>query len=255
MNMILLTTDTVVHIFGIKIQEPVTTFTDLIVSVVCFIAFIRLLKINRIELHFKLITWFFLSMGIATTFGGLIGHGFIYLFQVEWSLPEWFTNFFSLKFVEEADPVSPWKLPGWLTSMLSISLLERASIEYAKPLLHPKLRKTMDWANIIELLTFMTLTFSSLNFKFVEIHSAFGLLVINTPLHLYVYWKSRSDGSRFMLFGLGFAITSALFFMNEWSFHRWFNYLDMSHSLMAFGAYFFYQAALRLNLDKNVKLL
>ena len=109
----------------------------------------------------------------------------------------------------------------------------------------------MDWAKIIELLIFMTLTFSSLNFKFVEIHSAFGLLVINTPLHLYVYWRSQSEGSKFMLIGLGFATTSALFFMNEWSFHKWFNYLDMSHTLMAFGAYFFYQSALRLYLKQK----
>ena len=98
----------------------------------------------------------------------------------------------------------------------------------------------------------MTLTFSSLNFRFVELHSAFGLLVINTPLHLYVYWKTRGEGSKYMLIALSFAITSALFFMNEWSFHKWFNYLDMSHTLMAFGAYFFYLTALRLKLSKEV---
>ncbi len=252
MIMILIDTDTLIHIFGIKILEPVTTFTDLIVSFICLLSFIRLLKINKIEHHFKLITWFFLTMGIATAFGGLIGHGFLYLFQTEWHLPIWFTNIFSLPMIENASVVSPWKLPGWLTSMLAISLLERASIEFAKPLLHPRLRKIMDWANIIELLIFMTLTFSSLNFKYVELHSAFGLLIINTPLHLYVYWKNRSEGSKYMLFGLGFAITSALFFMNEWSFHKWFNYLDTSHTLMAFGAYLFFLAALRLNLKRNV---
>lgn len=252
--MILLSTDTVIHIFGIKILEPVTTLTNLLVSFVCFLSFFRLLKINKIELHFKLINWFFLTMGLATALGGLMGHGFLYLFQTDWQLPEWFTNIFSLTMIENASVESPWKLPGWLTSMLSISLLERASIEYAKPLLHPRLRKTMDWANIVELLIFMTLTFSSLNFKFVELHSAFGLLIINTPLHLYVFWKTRGEGSKYMLIALGFAITSALFFMNEWSFHKWFNYLDMSHTLMIFGAYFFYEAALRLTLKEKEPL-
>ena len=222
--MIILSVDTVIHIFGIKILEPVTTFTDLIVSAVCFVSFARLLKLNKPELHFKLLNWFFLTMGIATAFGGLIGHGFLYLFSFA------------------------WKLPGWLTSMLSISLLERASIEYAKPLLKPKWRKVMDWANIIELLTFMTLTFSTLNFKFVEVHSAFGLLVINTPLHLYVFWKTRGEGSKIMLIAISFAMLSALIFMNEISIHKWFNYLDLSHILMAFGAYYFYRAARKFNL-------
>jgi len=244
---IVLSTDTLINIYGILVLEPVTTLTDLIVSFVCFISFYRLMKLNRTELHFKLISIFFLTMGLATAFGGLIGHGFLYLFQTEWHLPAWFTNLFSIPIIENAIGVSPWKLPGWLTSMLSISLLERASIEYAKPLLHPRLRKTMDWANIIELLIFMTLTFSTLNFRFVELHSSFGLLVINTPLHLYIFWKTRSEGSKYMLFGLGFAIASAIFFTNEWSFHKWFNYLDMAHTLMAFGAYFFYQSAKRLH--------
>lgn len=244
--MILLNKNTTIHIFDLKILEPVTTLTDLIVSLVCFLAFFRLLKLNKSQLHFKLITWFFLTMGTATAFGGLIGHGFLYLFQSEWHLPEWFTHIFSLPMIENANGVSPWKLPGWLTSMLSISLLERASIEYAKPELHPRIRKTMDWANIVELLIFMTLTFSSLNFRFVELHSAFGLLIINTPLHLYVFWKSRTDVSKYMLVGLSFAIASALFFKNHWSIHTWFNYLDISHALMAFGAYFFYQSAKRM---------
>jgi hypothetical protein len=222
--MILLAADTYIDIFGIRVLEPMTTLTDLMVSAVCFYAFFHLRRINRPELHFKFMNWFFFTMGLATALGGLIGHGFLYLFSFA------------------------WKLPGWLTSMLSISLLERASIEYAKPLLHKRFRKFMDWANVIELAIFMVLTFSTLNFRFVEIHSAFGLLVVNTPLHLYVYWKTRSKGSGIMLIGIGFAMLSALIFMNEVTLHKWFNYLDFSHVLMTFGAYFFYRAALNFKL-------
>jgi hypothetical protein len=110
-------------------------------------------------------------MGLATMLGGLIGHAFLYAFSFG------------------------WKLPGWLMSMLSISLLERASIEYAKPLLSRKLRKFMDWANINELITFMSLTFIFLDFRFVEIHSAFGLLIVNTPLYIYIFVKTRNKVS------------------------------------------------------------
>lgn len=226
--MLLLAADTYIHLFGIKILEPVTTLTDLVVSAVCFYAFYNLRKINRPELHFKFLNWFFLSMGIATTFGGLIGHGFLYLFSFG------------------------WKLPGWITSMLAISLLERASIEYAKPLLNKKFRVFMDWANIIELLVFMILTFSTLNFRFVEIHSAFGLLIVNTPLHLYVFYRTKSRASFMMLTGIAFASLSALIFMNEISLHTWFNHLDISHLFMAMGAWFFFRAGLIFNLKSSL---
>ncbi|MBE0655537.1 MAG: hypothetical protein IH594_17180 [Bacteroidales bacterium] len=51
-----------------------------------------------------------------------------------------------------------------------------------------------------------------------------------------------------MLVAIGFAMLSALVFMNELSIHTWYNYLDISHTLMAFGAYFFYRAAKKLEL-------
>jgi Family of unknown function (DUF6962) len=211
--------ETAIIFFGLLISEPVTSITDLFVSAVCFNAFISLKKKNEPLLHFKLINWFFFTMGLATLFGGLIGHAFIYAFSFG------------------------WKLPGWLMSMLSISLLERASIEYAKPLLPKKLRKFMDWANIIELVTFMSLTFSFLDFRFVEIHSAFGLLAVNTPLYIFIYFKTKNKTSKFMITAISFAMLSALVFMNKISIHKWFNHLDLSHILMAIAAYFFFQGA------------
>jgi hypothetical protein len=211
--------ETSINIFGILILEPVTSLTDLLVSAVCFYAFFNLKKKNESSLHFKLINWFFLTMGLATMLGGLIGHAFLYAFSFG------------------------WKLPGWLMSMLSISLLERASIEYAKPLLSRKLRKFMDWANIIELITFMSLTFIFLDFRFVEIHSAFGLLIVNTPLYIYIFVKTRNKVSIFMLVAISIAILSAIAFMNEISIHIWFNHLDLSHTLMAMAAYFFFKGA------------
>ncbi len=216
-----------IRVFGLLILEPVTTLTDLLVSAVCFYAFTRLYLKHNKETHLKLFTGFFFSMGFATAFGGLIGHGFMYAFSFA------------------------WKLPAWLTSMVAISLLERASIEFAKPLLKKRFRIFMDWANIVELIIFLVLTFSSLNFFFVEVHSAFGLLIINTPLHIYIYLRRKNTGSIWMLTAIGFAMLSAIIFMNEIAISKWFNHFDISHSLMAIGAYFFYRAGLSLQLQKG----
>ncbi|MCU0369089.1 MAG: hypothetical protein MUF39_09695, partial [Cyclobacteriaceae bacterium] len=98
-----------ISIYNIRIDEPINTLTDLIVSAVCFYAFFRLKKsglTGRTQLYFRM---YFLLLGIATLFGGIIGHGFLYVFSFA------------------------WKLPGWIVSMLSVAFIERSSIEHAKP--------------------------------------------------------------------------------------------------------------------------
>jgi uncharacterized membrane protein len=211
-----------ITVFGLRIDEPVTTFTDLIVSAVCFYAFYRLHTIPiRNKVHWNL-KYYFLSMGFATLIGGLIGHGFLYLFSFE------------------------WKLPGWLTSMFSIALLERASIQYARPLIKPKVARFFARMNIIELTTFVIITFSTLNFFFVEVHSAYGLLVIVTSFNLVVYRARQTKASKLFLVAVGISAISALIFMNEMGFSPWFNHFDISHLLMALSAFTFYKGSMKM---------
>lgn len=208
-----------VEFFGLRIDEPVTTATDLVVTAVCFFAFYQLHKIpvkNNVHWNLK---YYFLSMGFATLFGGLIGHGFFYLFPFA------------------------WKLPGWLTSMFSIALLERASIMYARPLIKPKVGKFFAWMNLVELATFVVITLVTLNFFFVEVHSAYGLLVVVTSFNLFVYMKNRSEASRLFLIAVVISSISALIFMNKIGFCAWFNHYDISHLLMALSAFLFYKGS------------
>jgi len=231
--------------FGLRIDEPITTLTDLLVSFVCFYAFIKLNKIdvrNKVHLYLR---YYFLSMGIATAIGGLVGHGFLYLFDTQWQSSEKIISFLGKIFGEELlkDIANPWKLPGWLTSMFSIALVERASIEYARPLINKKVGTFFAWLNVIELLTFVTITFSTLNFFFVEVHSAYGLLIVVTTFNIIVYKKTRKKGSKLFLIAIGFSSIGALFFMNKWGLGPWFNHFDISHIFMTFSAIFFYKGA------------
>jgi hypothetical protein len=208
-----------IYIYNLRINEPVTTITDLMVSAVCYYAFIRLSADKNPPKTLVYLKYYLLVMGIATTLGGLLGHGFLYVF--EYSLV--------------------WKLPGWLVSMISIALVERASIEHAKKIIPQKLGTFFSWLNIIELITFITITFSTVNFFFVEVHSAYGLLVVVTSFNFYVYWKKRDLTSKNFLIAVGFAAVSALIFMNEWGIFKWFNHSDISHCLMTISAWFFYR--------------
>ena len=179
----------------------------------------------------RFLRYYFLTMGLATALGGIVGHGFLYAFDA-WVL----TNFV----------VSPWKLPGWLVSMFSITLVERASIEYTRPIIHPKLGVLFTWINIIELLVFIVIAVATLNFFFVQVHAAYGLLFVVSSLNLYVFIKRKTLSSKLFLLAVGFAAIGALVYLNEWSISIWFNHFDISHVFMAISAYTFYRGGKRL---------
>jgi hypothetical protein len=208
--------------FGIRIDEPITTLTDVLVAIVCFYAFFRLMRIpsqHRIKTYLLL---YFLGMGIATFIGGVIGHGFLYAFSFA------------------------WKLPGWISSMLAVMLIERAAIEHAVKVAPPKAVRIFKWVNVIELLTFMTLTFVTLNFRFVEIHSAYGIMFIVGSYSVYMYWKSKSKASKIFIWAVVFAVISSIIYLQEWSIDIWFNYLDAAHTLMAVAAFIFYKGSIEM---------
>ena len=218
-----------IYFAGIRIDEPVVTFTDLIVSVLCLYFFYRLQKSGKKERVFLYFKIYFLNMGVATLLGGLIGHAFLYNF-----------TFY-------------WKLPGWIMSMISIMFVERAAIEHTRIWLSESIIKVFRVVNILEFLTFLTLTITTLNFFFVEFHSGYGLMFVVLSLEGFLFWKTKNSASRLMLVGVGFAALAALFFMNKISPHQWFNYLSISHVFMAIAATFFYLGTLRIDMSLKRK--
>lgn len=234
-----------ITLFNIRIDEPVVMLTDIIVSIVCFYALYKLSKYpvkTKVHLYFK---YYFLSMGIATFIGGVIGHGFLYAFDTQWELSQEWIDFVT-RFLPENKmnaAANPWKLPGWLTSMFAVMLVERASIEYARKLIKPWLGTFFAWFNVFELLFFVAITFSTLNFFFVEVHTFYGFMVIVLSFNSIIFYKTRSKGSMMFLVAVGFAAVAALFFMNQWGISKWFTHFDLSHTFMALSAWFFYRGA------------
>ena len=215
-----------IYIAGIRIDEPIVTITDLLVSFLCFLFAYKLFRSGKSERVFTYFKIYFLVMGIATALGGLIGHAFLYNF-----------SFY-------------WKLPGWITSMISIMFVERAAIEHTRIQLAPKIVKVLGVINIIEFLTFLTLTIVTLEFFYVEFHSGYGLMFVVLSLEGFLFIKTRTKASGLLLIGVFFAAVAALFFMNKISPHPWFNYLSLSHVMMAVAALFFYLGARRIDMSE-----
>lgn len=214
-----------IHVLGLRIDEPVVTATDLLVSALCFIYAYKIHQWNKKEkvyLYFKL---YFLLMGVATALGGLIGHAFLYAFSFH------------------------WKLPGWITSMISIMFVERAAIEHTKIWLKKSIVNSLLTINIIEFIVFLTLTIVTLDFFYVEFHSGYGLMFVVLSMEVILLIKTKNQASKLILTGVAFAAIAALFFMNEISPHQWFNYLSVSHVLMAVAATFFYLGTRKIDMS------
>lgn len=218
------------YILGVRILEPVTTGTDVLVSVVCLIAFFRLTgRVRAVPgtggVFFRAITlirYYFLLMGIATMIGGVIGHGFLYLFSFA------------------------WKLPGWITSMVAVMLLERASIDQLRLTISERWMRGLSVVNVVELTTFMFLTLVTLNFRFVEIHSAYGILFVVGSLQLFALLRGGSRAARTFLIAIVWAALSGIVYIGELGMSVWFNHYDLSHTLMAIANWEFYLGARRL---------
>ena len=214
-----------IHLLGIRIDEPVVTITDLLVTVVCFVSAWKIHKSGKKERTFLYFKIYFFTMGIATLLGGLIGHAFFYLF-----------SFY-------------WKLPGWIMSMISIMFVERAAIEHTRIWLSNSVVRVLGVINVIEFLTFLTLTITSLNFFYVEFHSGYGLMFVVLSLEGFLFLKTKNTAGKYLLTGVAFAALAAFFFMTKISPHQWFNYISVSHVLMAVAAAFFYIGTTKIDMS------
>lgn len=213
-----------IEIFGFTISEPTTFITDLFVAMVCFYAYWRLNKEgkkndNNVFLYTKI---FFLFLGSAAVWGGAMGHGFIHIFS------------------------QVWKLPGWFMSMIAVGFLERASISHANRLISPKLGRFFLVLNAVELITLFIITGYTMHFKFVELHSAYGFLIVIFSFHLYTYIKTKDRGSWWMLINTLVLLVVVFIFNYPIIIHEFFNHRDLAHMFMCLSCYLIMVAALNL---------
>ncbi len=211
-----------IEVFGITIMEPMVTFTDLWITAVCVYALVKLTRLNKKGKVHQYMRWYFGIMALATFLGGILGHAFQYAVGL------------------------PWKLPGWLISMLAVMAIERATIIHAAPVINNRFARFLEVANVIELVTFAVITFITVDFFYIKVHSAYGLGLVVLPLHFLVYWRTRNEGSRIIFLSVIFTTLAAFFYTSEISLHIWFNHLDLAHTVMAIGLFFFYQGAKKL---------
>lgn len=211
--------------FGIRIDEPVTVATDLVLAAINLYAFFQLGK-QQPSTTLRFLRLYFLLMAIATTLGGLVGHGFLYALSTK------------------------WKFPGWFVSMVAINLLERAMISWSRGFLKGSQHHFFSIVNIVELIVFSVLAFTTLNFRFVEAHTAYGVMVFVAGFAVFNYRKRGGHGraaARYLLYAVGFAAVGGLFFIFRIGMDEWFTHADTSHVFLWFSSWSFFRAAKRMS--------
>lgn len=213
-----------IDIFGLRVDEPVTTLTDLMVSAVCLYAFFQLKRYKIDHRVYILFRGYFLCMAISTFIGGIVGHGFLYALAPQ------------------------WKFLGWGLSMVAINLMERVMIAYSRSFMPPKVTSFFSIFNIIELIVFAILAFTTLQFRYVEIHTAYGLTVFVFGFSLYHYFwkKNRTRMISYLMWSVGFAACASVFFLTKTGVSVWFNHVDISHIFLCLSAYMFFLASKRM---------
>ena len=214
-------------LLGVRIAEPVTSATALMVSAVCWYAWCRLGRSAPANEVVWLARSFFLLLGLATFLGGLVGHAFLYRFT--------FT----------------WKAPGWILSMAGIVALERAAIVHARPLMAPAWGQAFSVLNVVEFALVLYLALATLDFRIVEIHAAYGLVVVVGLFEGYVFAKTRDPGSRSVLAAVLVATVAALVHAARVSPSVWFTFFDVGHVLMGLGALLLMRGVERMAFHKG----
>ncbi len=215
-----------IEVLNIRIDEPITTATDLLLAVICFYAYFRIKKqesSGKVRWYFK---YYFLTLGLSTLFGGLLGHAFLYLLAPQ------------------------WKLVSWIFILLSVALVVHALIELARPLLKPVIIKLIVRFNLLILVIALFFTLWTLAFSPVKYYTIFGMVAIVGSISYFIFHKTGSREVKKFIFAVGLGMISAVVFSYGWGFSPWFNHNDISHLILSGSTLLFYKGAI-LILDSS----
>lgn len=198
--------DTTIYIGDFIIHQPVTVFTDYIITILCFYFFRKLhisAFIDKSTLNWKR---FFLFLGFASFFGGS-SHGFFAVHQGV-----------GYKFF-------------WLTmqalNVFAIYSAQKATLHSA--LKHSDKKQFWNLSYKVQFILFFVAVFVFQNFSVVILNSIIGLVPI---MIIHFIDAKKEKESAWIAYGIVVLFLTALVNATRFSLHAYFNYLDIAHVLI-----------------------
>jgi hypothetical protein len=198
--------DTTIYIGSCAIHQPVTFFTDCIITIFCFYFYRQLNSLSNLST--STINWkrFFLLLGLASIAGGS-SHAFFAIHEGVGYKSFWFTmqalNIFSVYCAQQAT--------------LNSALQHSDKIHYLKLIYNT------------QLILFFVAIFIFQNFLVVVIDSAVGLVPVMV-LHFIDAKKVKT--SAWIACGIFVLFFAAIVNATKFSLSTYFNYLDIAHVLI-----------------------
>jgi hypothetical protein len=209
-----------IELFGLRIDEPVTAGTDVLVGLMAIIGSL-IINRNKTRGHQKLYSYSFFMTGVAMIVSALIGHAFLYRFSYE------------------------AKIIGWVLTIIGVSFSQFAVISHVKPIFAPRTSKLLLYACITEIILALILIFFIRSFVFVEIHTAIGMIGMVVVMEWINYSRTGSKLSLAMIWGVIWATGAVVGHVLKINISKWFNYMDLGHVFVAIGMVIMIRGVLR----------
>jgi hypothetical protein len=189
-----------IELLGFILLEPGSFISDIIMAVSSYYFYcsIKKIAIKKSQNH---LAYFFLFMAFSS-FTGAFAHGF-FLYTGK-----------SLHYL------------AWILTGISVFFMEFSI--YSHILKRRNRNLYLRFIKIKLLVFFIIITFF-LDFIFVKINTAFGLLVLVFPMLLYQYFKMGLKGYKYVLSGIVLSVIPALLHRTKLEFAGIFNMNDLSH--------------------------
>lgn len=198
--------------FGLSLLEPMTLFTDFLVSVFCVYFGFRIRQKSRknIATYWSLFFW---GLALSTFFAG-IAHAFLNYLGYKAHLVARCLSTFGFFFAE----------------MGSYMTLKKKST-----------RALLVVVSVIKGLAVLWLLIVKNNFEIVKINSMLSLIGIVLFIHMVHFFKGEKHAGKMFLIGIGFGVIAALASGFKFSLHEWFTHHDIGHVMMVGSFYFFFK--------------
>ncbi len=205
---------------GCIILEPVTVATDLWVTVFCIYFFQKLKLSEKSEPILRFWRWFFFTFAIST-FLGAVSHGLrFYMNDI---------NFRTVRVVMN------------LFIILSSYFLLRTTIESTQRN-NAALFERLKTSSMLITLSIALITIVNEDFRLIKIHA--GIVVLVALYGSYTAFKQEIKGSGKIAFGLALSIIPILIHSIQFSISEFFNFNDISHSIILISLYYIFMGAM-----------
>ncbi|HET8962777.1 MAG TPA: hypothetical protein VFM99_02690 [Chitinophagales bacterium] len=218
---------TSISLGNLTINEPITSLTDIFLSVIAFILFSKVKKKCAKGFFFNSWALFFLFMGISTSIG-TFAHGFNDV---------WGSTIHNVL---------------WMLMNMSVSMAVFFSMQATITFMGANnfWNRFFLIANIIILIGFIISTLAWNNFEILKIHTGIGVAVIFIT-HVFALIK-KHYGSGWIVVAFSLSLLTLLIHSYQISFSEWFNFKDISHVLMMMSLILIYIGVYRMSQNINL---